>query len=712
MSADVLLSRETPDGDRLELRPTATLVPRSASPVRVPESSANFFGYVEQSSRLAELVERGTPATVGIWGPGGVGKTELLVRAAGLSHAAWPDGRVLLSVRDAGAEDIIALLCDAVFQVDDPRLRPPVALCGAALAERRMIVAIDDLRSSTDLAALQAALASSLLFITTPRPWNVAGVEWIGLHGLTSHGVSVLRNASGREVPGDLAVAVVHSLEGNPSRIARAARLGIPLETVVTACSSAAAFDELSVARARETLSPGEQLELAALATFGEAALGPQGAPATLVKAGFLERTPVGWAVPDGLRERAAEFERDAGRLAATLLERLAGRERQSATNVLAAVPGLLAVVECDGMPASEAGRAVTAMLDRYGLWAASSEMCEALRILARKLEDPATWAWAMHQLGARRACAGDGEAARALFAGALAARQFNGDEAGCAVTVANLALLSGTAESAAPESVAPEMVAPERAVPEDGARAARPVPVPTVAVAAEPQPEAVLLPPERATARPWQGPPPRRTPPTPVAFALAIGAVVAVVTLLLWLAMRQSDEQQTAAALAGASPRPAARASAPAVAPPAAKTALPRPAQLLHPAAPRSAKPQTAAPLPPLKAGPRETYVRQAALRSRSTPSKRAHVMGKVRVSLLSILPETITPHESAILCISAIDADELYVTSIGDLPPRETTCRIVSPAATTTYEVQAINRHWRTTRSIVLRVLPATLP
>jgi hypothetical protein len=87
-------------------------------------------------------------------------------------------------------------------------------------------------------------------------------------------------------------------------------------------------------------------------------------------------------------------------------------------------------------------------------------------------------------------------------------------------------------------------------------------------------------------------------------------------------------------------------------------------------------------------------------------------HAVGKARVSLLSVLPATITPHQSATLCVSASDADELYVSEVGELRPRETTCRTVSPAETTTYVVQATNPRSRATRSITLTVKPSAEP
>ncbi|MFZ1125144.1 MAG: hypothetical protein WAN59_08445, partial [Candidatus Baltobacteraceae bacterium] len=597
---------------------------------------------------------------------------------------AWPDGSVLLPARAAAAEDVIALLCDAAFEASDPRRRPPSEACRAALAERRMVVALDDVRSAAELASLQAALGSSLLFVSTSRPWNVAGVEWIGLQGLASHGVSLLQAAAGGDVPGDLAAAVVHALEGNPSRIVRAARLALPLETIAASCTSARAFDELLLARAGETLSREERLALAATATFGDVALGAEGPPSALVEAGLLERSPLGWAVPAGLREGAAALEPDAALLASALLERLARQDGGpvDAGKLLAAVPGLLSALERDGAPAGQAGRTVATMLDRHGLWAASRELCEALRVLARKLEDPGTWAWAMHQLGARCACAGDLAAARALFAGALAARQFNGDEPGCAVTVGDLALLSGRAESVAAAEAETEPAAL--------AHSNREAPGVRREPARDPRPG---------------------TPPAAVALALLALGVVLVV--LLWPSLRPPERQRVAGVLGSASPGAAAPASPPedtpatVVAAPA--RALNRPSPRVRPSAPATAHPPAAPVVDTPAVRPQDVVRARTPPRHRALPQlakKRAE--RRPRVSLMTLLPSTIAPHEKATLCVSAAGADELYVTGLGELRPDQTTCRTVSPAATTTYAAEAVGAAWKATRTITLTVTP----
>jgi hypothetical protein len=75
-------------------------------------------------------------------------------------------------------------------------------------------------------------------------------------------------------------------------------------------------------------------------------------------------------------------------------------------------------------------------------------------------------------------------------------------------------------------------------------------------------------------------------------------------------------------------------------------------------------------------------------------------------------LLPATVVPHQSATLCVSAVHADVVSVSGVGDVPAGETTCRVVSPGATTTYVARASNTAWRVTRSITLTVTPDGLP
>ena len=145
---DMLVSCETSSGrDRLIAgRPTA-LRTRTLRLATVPASAGRLFGYERESARLRAVIGRGKPATVGIRAAGGAGKTEFLARALRPQERGWPDGKVFVSARHLAAEDIVALVSDAVFAIPDPRARPSADACSAALAKRRLLVGLDDVRS-------------------------------------------------------------------------------------------------------------------------------------------------------------------------------------------------------------------------------------------------------------------------------------------------------------------------------------------------------------------------------------------------------------------------------------------------------------------------------------------------------------------------------------------------------------------------------------
>jgi len=74
----------------------------------------------------------------------------------------------------------------------------------------------------------------------------------------------------------------------------------------------------------------------------------------------------------------------------------------------------------------------------------------------------------------------------------------------------------------------------------------------------------------------------------------------------------------------------------------------------------------------------------------------------------MLSMLPRKILPGGAATLCISADRTQNLFVTSLGEVNPKLTTCRTVAPKKTTTFIAYAVNdRGLRATRTITVFVL-----
>jgi DNA-binding IclR family transcriptional regulator len=88
-------------------------------------------------------------------------------------------------------------------------------------------------------------------------------------------------------------------------------------------------------------------------------------------------------------------------------------------------------------------GRAIQGALALGGRWATWAQMLRWTLQATQALGDQAAEAWALHQLGTRALCLGDGASARASLTQALQLREALGDRAGAAVTQHNLDLLS-----------------------------------------------------------------------------------------------------------------------------------------------------------------------------------------------------------------------------------------------------------------------------
>jgi hypothetical protein len=636
----MLVSCETSSGcDRLIAgRPTAlrTRILRLAT---VPISAGRLFGYERESARLRALIGRGKPATVGIRAAGGAGKTEFLARALRPYERGWPDGNVFVSARHLAAEDIVALVSDAVFAVPDPRSRPSADACSAALAKRRLLVGLDDVRSAEDLARVREALARSCICFTSEREFHDAADEWIELLPFTTNdGVALLQQVSrSSSLHEKTARRIVANLRGNSSRLRCVAALGVPLRTIAADCTSPDAFDDFQLSLVRARLSPDAIVLLAAVAIFGQAALIDKKAAIILAGGSFVERSSAGWAVPNGLRQRLDRL--DDARATQALLDALRRVNRNLAEprSLVECAAGLLGTIGRGGAAARGAVEIVAREVDRRGLWSLSAALYEALRASATGAGDSAMGTWATHQLGVRRACAGDVDAAHDLFAEALLSQEKSGELASRALTEVNLEALRTVTRSSSGNS------------------------------------ESSL-----------------RTNLMFVGSGLAIVAGAMLAHSLVWSVIV-----------------PHAR-------PHLAKTAAPmllasstsRLAQASLPAAMRTRKTRvpgrtTKGALPVLHS------LRVAAVPHHAGSRPHPEQAAPPSIVLLSMLPRAVVTGDAATLCISADHAQHLFVTGLGAVNPKLTTCLSVRPDKTTTFVAAATNElGQQTTQTISVEV------
>jgi len=388
--------------------------------------------------------------TVGVAAPPGGGKTSLLRRLSHLAEDALPHGVVFLRAAGQPREDVERFLFDAFWACDAPYQPTPFEL-RQRLAARRALVVLDDLELGREDVCELLDCAPGCRFLLASERRALWGeertLELAGLDGAAS--LALLERELGRPLRDDeraRAADLCGRVGGRPLSVLQAAarvRAGeLPLGDA----------DELE-ASVRAGLDGEERRVLHALELLAPAALHVDDVAA-------IAGVPDAAAVLERLRERGAAqahsprwsvtlaFEYH-GRHDPMLLRRV--RERLSLhadERPVEDVPVILAaLLAAEGGPGEQEAlglvRAVDGLLTRSGRWAAWRIALERAAAAAEAIGDRAATAWALHQLGTRAGCLGDGDGATSLRR-ALALRRELGDEAGAAVSAHNLAQLFG----------------------------------------------------------------------------------------------------------------------------------------------------------------------------------------------------------------------------------------------------------------------------
>jgi tetratricopeptide (TPR) repeat protein len=151
------------------LLPAPTLVPR-----QLPDDIPDFVG---RRAELTELDRAGDAGVVLLDGPGGVGKTTLAVRWAHRARDRFPSGQVFVNMRGFSPQSSV----DAAAVVDDLLValgQPPERTLGrrqrerllsVLVADRRILVVLDNVRDADQIRRLVELLASCLVVVTSRR---------------------------------------------------------------------------------------------------------------------------------------------------------------------------------------------------------------------------------------------------------------------------------------------------------------------------------------------------------------------------------------------------------------------------------------------------------------------------------------------------------------------------------------------------------------
>ncbi|BCJ70151.1 AfsR/SARP family transcriptional regulator [Polymorphospora rubra] len=160
--------------------PTAPPAPAGATPVprfQLPGDVAAFVGRADE--RAAALGRLGTaqsaPVTLLVTGPAGVGKTAFATHLAHRCRPSYPDGQLYVSLRHADAtpvsvRDALGTLlrglgiASSVLPADEPAR---LDLYRTLLADRRVLVLLDDAVSAAQVRPLLPPVAGSALLVTS-----------------------------------------------------------------------------------------------------------------------------------------------------------------------------------------------------------------------------------------------------------------------------------------------------------------------------------------------------------------------------------------------------------------------------------------------------------------------------------------------------------------------------------------------------------------
>jgi non-specific serine/threonine protein kinase len=208
------------------LAATRTLTPRS-----LPRYRTSLVGRDKQLVALASLLHPSTIVT--LTGVGGAGKTRMAVELASRTGDRWPDDASFVDLASVADEGLVPNAALAALGLDEEPVRPPLDTFVRAVAQREMLVVVDNCEHVRAAAGelvetlLDAAPGSAVL-TTSREPLGLAGervwpVPPLGRGGADSDAVVLLVERARAANPsfelGGDAEVLAERLEGLPLAI-------------------------------------------------------------------------------------------------------------------------------------------------------------------------------------------------------------------------------------------------------------------------------------------------------------------------------------------------------------------------------------------------------------------------------------------------------------------------------------------------------------
>lgn len=159
-----------------------------AVPKQLPAAPPGFVGRDPLVAELFWLLAAGKPYQVMVVpGPGGIGKTALALQAAHQRRGDYPDGQLWAELRGASADPAAPeeILAQFLRSLDVPvvpeSLSERAALYRSLLADRRMLIVLDDAADGAQIAPLIPAGAGCKVLVTARRHLpDVPGAHHVG----------------------------------------------------------------------------------------------------------------------------------------------------------------------------------------------------------------------------------------------------------------------------------------------------------------------------------------------------------------------------------------------------------------------------------------------------------------------------------------------------------------------------------------------------